>query len=196
MKKKDQDRSKLFTRRALLLGGGQLGLLSLLVGRLYYLQVVESPKYVVLAEENRVNLRLLAPPRGRIYDRYGVEIASNRQNYRIVLVPEQARDVRRILGQLASIVELDEEDRWRVLKEAARKRRFVPIIVRDNLTWKEVSRIEVNSPDLPGVTIEEGQRRFYPYANSAGHLLGYVAAVSEAEQTGDPLLQLPDFQIG
>jgi len=195
-KKKSPDRSKLFTRRALLLGGGQLGLLSLLVGRLYYLQVVESSKYVVLAEENRVNLRLLAPPRGRIYDRYGVEIASNRQNYRIILIPEQARDVRRILGQLASIVDLDEEDRWRVLKAASRKRRFVPIIVRDNLTWREVSRIEVNSPDLPGVTIEEGQRRFYPYANSAGHLLGYVAAVSVSEQTGDPLLQLPDFQIG
>ena len=144
------ERSKVFTRRALLLGGGQIGLLSLLVGRLYHLQILESSKYVVLAEENRVNLRLLAPPRGRIYDRYGVEVASNRQNYRIVLVPEQARDVRRILGQLASIVDLNEEDRWRVLKEAARKRRFVPIIVRDNLTWKEVSRIEVNSPDLPG----------------------------------------------
>jgi len=194
--KKGQDRSKLFTRRALLLGGGQLGLLGLLVGRLYNLQVIESSKYVVLAEENRVNLRLLAPPRGRIYDRFGVEIASNRKNYRIILIPEQARDVRRILEQLASIVEIGETDRWRVLRKAARRRRFVPIVVRDNLTWNEVSRIEVNSPDLPGVTIEEGQRRFYPYGNSVGHLLGYVAAVSESEQTGDPLLQLPDFQIG
>ena len=192
----EQDRSRLLTRRAVLLGGGKLGLISLLVGRLYYLQIVEANRYTVLAEENRVNLRLLPPPRGRIYDRYGVEIASNRQNYRVVVVAEQARDVRSIVNDLSSIIDIDDDDRRRVLKEAAKKRAFVPIIVRENLSWEEVSRIEVNAPDLPGVTIDEGQIRFYPYGHAAGHVLGYVAAVSEAEQTGDPLLELPDFRIG
>jgi penicillin-binding protein 2 len=194
--KKKQERSKVFTRRALLLGGSQLGLVSVLVGRLYYLQIVESNKYAVLAEENRVNLRLLAPPRGRIYDRFGVEVASNRQNYRVILVAEQAEDVPTVLDNLASIVEIGDTDRWRVLRDVAKRRAFVPVLVRENLSWKEVSRIEVNSPDLPGVTIEEGQRRYYPYNEAAGHILGYVGAVSESELTGDPLLELPDFQIG
>jgi len=192
----DQDRGRVFTRRALFVGGSQLALLGILVGRLYQLQIVESSKYATLAEENRVNLRLLAPPRGRIYDRYGVQIAGNKQNYRIVMIAEQADDVDALLDKLADIAAIDVDIKTRVLRESARKRAFVPIVVRENLSWEEVSRVSVNAPDLPGVTIEEGQRRYYPYANSAGHILGYVAAVSEEEQTGDPLLELPDFQIG
>ena len=68
--------------------------------------------------------------------------------------------------------------------------------VRENLDWEEVARIEVNAHNLPGVHIEVGQTRFYPYSESAAHLIGYVGAVSAREQTGDPLLQLPSFRIG
>src|SRR6185437_3031235 len=73
---------------------------------------------------------------------------------------------------------------------------FVPVVVRGNLTWDEVARIEVNVPELPGVMIEEGLTRHYPFGETASHILGYVAAVSEKELTGDPLLELPDFRIG
>jgi penicillin-binding protein 2 len=68
--------------------------------------------------------------------------------------------------------------------------------VRENLTWEEVARIEVNAPDLPGLSIDVGQTREYPDGETAAHLLGYVAAVSEAEQTGEPMLNLPGFRIG
>ena len=83
----DQDRYRSFTRRAAMLGLGQLGLFSLLAGRLYYLQVVESDRYVMLAEDNRINVRLLAPPRGLILDRFGRELASNEPTYRAIVVP-------------------------------------------------------------------------------------------------------------
>lgn len=192
----DQDRSKIFTRRAVVLGAGQFGLLSMLVGRLYYLQIVETSRYAMLAEENRVNLRLLPPSRGRLLDRYGVELATNRRNYRLVLVAERARDVPAIIDALGSVIEITTVDKHKVLREVRRKRPFMPVVVHDNLTWEEVSRIEVNAPDLPGISIEEGETRFYPYAHTAGHILGYVGAVSESELTGDPLLQLPDFKIG
>src|SRR5690606_9179193 len=77
-----------------------------------------------------------------------------------------------------------------------RKRSFIPVTVRENLSWDDVAKIEINAPDLPGVTIEVGQSRYYPYNEKAAHLLGYVAAVSEKDLTGDPLLELPDFRIG
>jgi penicillin-binding protein 2 len=82
------------------------------------------------------------------------------------------------------------------MKEMRLRRAFVPVKVRENLTWDEVSRIEVNTPDLPGVAIEVGQTRNYPQGEIAAHALGYVAAVSEAELSGDPLLELPGFRIG
>jgi penicillin-binding protein 2 len=194
----DQQRYRTFARRTALLAGGKALLLSTLVGRMYYLQVVESEKYAVLADENRINLRLLPPPRGRIYDRFGVPIAVNDQNYRVVIIAEQTPDLEATLSDLSQIIPLSESERARILRERARKRAFVPITVRDNLTWEQVARIEVSAPDLPGVSIEVGQTRDYPFKDAVAHVLGYVAAVSESELSGssDPLLELPGFRIG
>ena len=192
----DNERFKVFTRRALLVGGGQALLFSTLAGRMYYLQILESDRFRVLSEDNRINLRLFAPPRGRILDRFGLPMAVNKQNFRVVLVREQARDVKRTLDALARIIELSEQDYARILREVGRKRAFVPVTVSDYLSWEQMSRIEVNAPDLPGVNIEVGQIRHYPHGARMTHVLGYVSAVSEKELTGDPLLELPDFQIG
>jgi penicillin-binding protein 2 len=193
---RENNRSKLFTRRALLLAGGQLGLLGTLAARLYYLQVMQAGKFAVLADENRINLSLIAPPRGRIIDRFGVPLATNNQNYRVVFVAEQAGDIEATLDAIHKLVNLSEGDRRRVLRDIRRKHSFVPIVARANLTWDEVARIEVNMPELPGVTIEQGMTRHYPFGDTAAHVIGYVAPVAEKELTGDPLLELPDFRIG
>ena len=192
----DLDRIKTYHRRTALLAGGQFVLLSALVGRLYYLQVVQSDRYVTLADENRINIKLLPPPRGRILDRTGATLATNRLNYRIALVSEQAEDVAATLDAIGLLIPLSARDYQRVLREVRRKRKFVPITVRENLSWAEVSRIEVNAPDLAGVVIEVGQTRYYPLGATAAHITGYVAAVAEDELTGDPLLELPDSRIG
>ncbi|TVR81797.1 MAG: penicillin-binding protein 2 [Rhodospirillales bacterium] len=193
---RDTDRQKLFTRRALMLAGGQAVLTAGLVGRMYYLGVVDAPRYATLADENRISLRLLPPPRGRILDRHGRPLAGNRQTYRAVIVAEQANGVEATLDTLARLIAIGPGDRERVLREVARKRKFVPVTIREDLSWDEVTRIEVNAPELPGVTIDEGQSRFYPYGGDFAHALGYVAAVAEDETTGDPLLELPGFRIG
>jgi penicillin-binding protein 2 len=193
---RDADRQRLFTRRALMLAGGKAALLSLLAGRLYFLQVVESPRYATLAEENRINLRLLPPPRGRILDRQGRPLATNRQTYRVMIVAEAAGDVEATLDTLATILPIGDGERRRILREIGRKRMFVPVTIRDNLDWQDVARIEVNAPDLPGIGIDEGESRHYPHGAQLAHALGYVGAVSEQEVRGDPLLELPDFRIG
>ena len=189
-------RFKAFGRRAAVLAIAKLVLLGGLSGRLYYLQVVESKRYKMLADENRINLRLLAPPRGHIVDRFGTPLAVNIQNYRVVMVPEQALNVEETLKRLNTIVEISENDRRNVLRETRRRRAFMPITVRENLQWEEVSRIEVNAPDLPGISIDVGQSRYYPNGEIAAHVVGYVSAVSEKDLTGDPLLELPGHRIG
>ncbi len=193
---RDSDWTKMFNRRALILGGAQGVLTAALVGRMYYLQVIEADRYRTLAEDNRINIQLLPPPRGRILDRFGQALAINKQQFRVLIVPEQATKLTPTLDQLAKIVELSEHDRERIKKEVGRKRGFVPVTIRENLTWDEMARIQVNAPDLPGVIIDEGLTRYYPQHGNAAHLLGYVAAVDEADLTGDPLLQLPGFRIG
>jgi penicillin-binding protein 2 len=194
--RRETQRHKLLSRRAAVLAAGQAGLVALLAGRLYELQIVEADRYRVLADENRINLRLLAPPRGRILDRFGVPLADNRQNYHLVIVAEQAGDVEATLAALGTRLEIGEADRRRVLREVRRKHSFVPVVVRGNLDWDEMARVEVAIPELPGVSVEQGLTRSYLFGETAAHVLGYVAAVSEQDLTDDPLLELPDFRIG
>ena len=194
--RKDSERHKQFNRRTVILAGGKLALLSTLVGRMYYLQVVESKRYQTLADQNRINLRLLPPPRGRIVDRFGTPIAVNQKNYRVVLNLETTMDVEETLRTLGSIINIGEGERRRIMRDIRRKPSFVPVTVRENLNWENVARIEVNAPDLPGVEIDEGQSRHYPFGKDTSHVLGYVAPVSKGEITGDPLLKLPGFRIG
>ncbi|MEH6547154.1 MAG: penicillin-binding protein 2 [Sneathiella sp.] len=194
-----KEKGRLFTRRALMMAGGQAALMSALAGRLYYLQVLHSDQYTMMADENRMNIQLLAPLRGQIVDRFGVEIASNRHNYRVVLIPEQTKSVEETLEALAQFVPYEEIDLEHVLKEVKKKRSFVPIPVVDNLTWDQFARINVHSPDLPGIQMDVGATRNYPYGELFAHIVGYVGAVSEKDlQTleADPLLELPEFRIG
>ena len=192
----EKSRSKVFNRRMALIAGGKVAFLSALAGRLYYLQVVEADRYRMLADENRINLVLLPPPRGFIVDRNGAALAVNTQNYRVVIVPEQTRDISATLTALGQLIALSANDIRRVERGVRRRRAFVPITVRDNLSWEEVSRVEVNAPSLPGVSIDVGQSRHYPHGQALAHVLGYVAAVSTEELTGDPLLELPEFRVG
>ena len=195
---RDPDRHKVFSRRAAILAGGQAVLLTALVGRLYYLQVVEADRYATLADENRINLRLLAPPRGRVVDRFGVPLAENQQNYRLQLVPEDVKgnDIEQVLEHVQKIVTLGEGDRRRIVREVRRNRAFVPVTLKENLNWPEVARLEINAPDLPGLMIDVGRSRHYPFGPQVAHVLGYVASVSEKDLDNDPLLKLPGFRVG
>ena len=108
---KDTEESvRRITRRSLFLGGSMLAVMGVLGVRMRQLQIEEAEQFKLLAEENRINMRLIAPPRGVIYDRHGVAIAENAQNYRIIIVREDAGDVDEVIGRLRTIVQLDETD--------------------------------------------------------------------------------------
>ncbi len=193
---RDSERGKLFTRRAAMLVAGQGGLTLALAGRMHYLQVIEAERYGILADENRISLRLLPPPRGLILDRFGREMAVNRQNFRVLVVREQTPDLMQTLDALSLIIPLSDGDKRRIRREVDRKRAFMPVNVRENLTWEEMAQIQINAPELPGVVIDEGLTRFYPYGDGGAQILGYVSSVSEKELTGEALLELPGFRIG
>ena len=193
---RETERYRSLTRRALILGSVKLALFGTLAARMYYLQVVEQERYELLAEDNRINIRLAAPSRGRIIDRFGVPLAVNDQDFRVLLVAEQAGDVEEVLDRLAPIVTLTDFERQRVLRDVGRRRAFSPVTLVENLDWDQVARLEANAPTLPGVSIDVGELRHYPHGVATAHILGHVGAVSESELTGDPVLALPGFRIG
>jgi penicillin-binding protein 2 len=198
--KDTEDSARKITRRALLLGGGMAAMMAVLGARMRYMQVDQADQFRLLAEENRINIRLIPPSRGLIEDRNGKLIAGNEQNYRVVITREDAGDVGMVLRRLSSLIPLSPEDIERTVKETDRTSPFVSIIVADRLSWDDLSKIALNSPTLPGVSPEVGLSRTYPTKQDFAHVVGYVGPVSAKDLEGvtdpDPVLQIPKFQIG
>jgi len=194
--KREVKRSSVFTRRALLIGGAQIAAIGALGARLYQVQVVEGARYATLADTNRVSARLIAPPRGRLLDRFGVQVGGNKLNWRALLIAEQTGDVSATLDNFASIVPLPDHERARIERELRRHRRFIPITLREFLSWEEMAGIEVNAPDLPGILVDVGTTRIYPFGPALAHIVGYVAPPNEADMGQDPMFALPGMRVG
>ncbi|MEO0929740.1 MAG: penicillin-binding protein 2, partial [Pseudomonadota bacterium] len=192
--------ARTISRRALVMGGVQLGIIGALGWRLRSMQVEQADEFRLLAEENRINIRLLPPARGLIFDRNGVPIADNEQNYRVVMVREDAGDVGEVLAKLTEIVDIDPDDLTRAMDEMQRRSPFVPVTIADRLSWEDVAEINLNTPALPGIQAEVGLSRVYPWGADLAHVVGYVGPVSDYDLSRiddpDPLLQIPKFQIG
>jgi penicillin-binding protein 2 len=137
---------------------------------------------MVEAEDNRISERLIVPPRGRLIDRFGTELANNRRNYRVLLVSEQATEgVKAALDTIGKEILLSDQQKKKVMHDIAMNKKFVPVPVVENLSWEDFSRINLHLPYLPGIQPDVGETRDYPFGPEMVHVLGYVAAVSPEE---------------
>ncbi|MEM9854827.1 MAG: penicillin-binding protein 2, partial [Pseudomonadota bacterium] len=188
------------SRRGLILAGAQLGFIGVLGWRMRQLQLEQASEFRLLAEENRINIRLLPPARGKVFDSQGRVLAENEQNYRIVMIREDAGDVDAVLDNLRRIVALSPEEIAKARKDVFNRSAFVPVTIADRLSWDDVARVAANAPALPGISADFGLSRHYPRGADFAHVLGYVGPVSDYDLSRiddqDPLLQIPKFQIG
>jgi penicillin-binding protein 2 len=195
------EKQGVFHRRAFLMGGfAGLGMMAL-VGRLAHLQLLETQRFETLSASNQFNFKLVPPPRGIIVDRNGAILASNRPNFRLLLVRDKHLDTPATLKTLANFVPLDDEKHQRLLREFARTPRRVPVAVMEDMSWEEFSAIKVRAPELPGVTADMGEVRVYPHGGAFAHVIGYVAKVNKEDlapsgPNADAILLHPGFRIG
>ncbi|MES2548441.1 MAG: penicillin-binding protein 2 [Pseudomonadota bacterium] len=195
-----EESNRTLNRRTLMLGGAMAAMVAVLGVRMRYLQVDQADEFKLLAEENRINIRLIPPVRGLIQDRNGKIIAGNEQNYRVVITREAAGDVDLVMRRLASIIPMTAEEMRATIEEVDALSAFVPVTVAERLSWDDFSKVAVNAPALPGVVPEVGQSRRYPLDFDFAHVVGYVGPVSDKDlaelDAPDPLLKIPKFQIG
>jgi penicillin-binding protein 2 len=197
---KDHDKQRIFTRRAIVLTGVQTLAFGALASRLAYLQFIKSAEYGELAENNHIKLQPVPAERGLILDRFGAPIANNDKVFKLTIDPSSlTRDAYNgSLERLKKLLDLPDK-KWEQLAAVRPSSAAPPQPIKDSLTWEEVSRIELNTLSLPGVSIEANQLRNYPLGEKVAHLTGYMGAASEEEMKRDgeeALLRLPDFKIG
>ena len=162
--------------RLTLFRAGLLLVASLLVGRLWQLQIYEGFHYRDLSETNRTRVIVAEPARGLIYDRNRVLLANNVPSFSLYVTLEDVKDTEAMVGQLVSLGGLDEVALRKKLSAPGSK--LNPRKLKDGLTLKEAAQIESHRLDLPGVMVQVDSQRNYPIGSMAAHLLGYVGEVS------------------
>jgi penicillin-binding protein 2 len=197
------ERQGVFNRRALLFGGfATLGVAGLSV-RLAKLQLLDNSRYSQLSASNQFSYRVVPPPRGRILDRNGVELASNRPTFRLLVSRDEVGgDVDPTLDAVSSVISIPAEKRKALMREFNQAGRYIPVAVADDLTWNQFARVNARLTELPGVTPDMGEVRVYNYGGAFAHVIGYVAKASEADlakagpDEDQTLLHHPGFRIG
>ena len=186
-----------FSRRAILLGGIQLGIFGFVVNHLYKIQVRDAKKYSLLSDSNRFNFSLIPSSRGSIYDREGRILATNTGTFDVEVIPERLKDIQKTLYDLSNFIHLNENEIKTVLNKSKRQKSFIPIIIKSNIDRQTISKIAISIPHLPGINIQKNERRIFPQGSLAVHITGYVGRVSKSEQKeNSPELFLPGFRIG
>ena len=195
--------SRQFSRRALLATTIQMGMLSVLGGRLYQLQVLESARFKTLSDGNRMRLYPVLPPRGRIFDRNGNVLAEGFLRYQAYYDPpgkKRTEEMDRVLEEIQLLLKKSDEEIQEILERIEKARRNELVMVDDYLNWEEVARLEVSRPNLPGVTISKPEMRNYPYGSVTAHLIGYTGTPSEKDLKENPqyeqLFRDPQFKVG
>ncbi|MDP1616368.1 penicillin-binding protein 2 [Phenylobacterium sp.] len=195
------ERQGTFHRRSFLLGGfAGAGMLAL-GGRLAHLQILEAQRYEKLSASNQFNFRLVPPPRGLIVDRNGEILATNRPNFRLLVVKDGVHEPGATLKTLAHFVPLDDDRQARLMREFERTPNQRPVSVLEDMTWEQFSAINVRAPEMPHVTADMGEVRVYPHGGAFAHVIGYVAKVNREDLTetgpnSEPILLHPGFRIG
>ena len=190
--------SNSFDRRSALIGGLQTGLGVLLAARLGWIGFVQNAKYETLAESNRVNLTLVPPRRGAILDRNNAQLASNRIEFRIDIIPERLVDADGTVAELARLLAFTPVQLQDLEDKLDKGHGYQPIEVASGLHSEQYDKVLVRLPDMPGVIAQQGFTRWYPTGPAVAHLAGYVgpASAKDYEAEKNPLLVTPGFKIG
>ncbi len=189
--------NRIFRNRLLVAAGFVLLMVLVLVSRMIYLQLLNHQHYATLSDDNRIHTVALPPPRGRIFDRNGVPLATNRALFRLEITPSKVVNLEQTLTELRTIINYDEDDLERFQKERKRSRRFKPTPLLFSLSDEEVARFEVNRHRFPGVTIEKSDSRHYPLHTLSAHVTGYIGRINEQElQQLDPVLYQATEHVG
>ena len=183
-------------RRVLLIGSFKLLVFSAIIGRLYKLQVVDREKYKTLSDSNRISLVFHAPSRGKIIDSLGNTIANNRKVYALIYDYSKL-DLINTIDKIKSLINLNDETVNLILNKI-KSADIIDntVILKEYLSWKELSIIYVNLPDLPGVTIKTSSIREYTKGSFYAHTVGYTSYFNEKNSEINFTKNIPFFLKG
>ena len=194
-----QNKANLISRRMFILSSIKVGVFVSIISRLFYLQISENIKYRSLSDKNRFREWKLVPQRGIIEDYFGKKIADNIQSFELHMTPEDVPDLEALFFKLSKIIDFNERKKRIIIKRIKKRKRWEPIIISDNLSWSEFSRLNLFLHEMQGVKPVVALARKYSSDGSSSHIVGYVSDVSENDLKNSEFLReinIPGIKTG
>ena len=193
------NQSKIIGRRIFFFSIIKVAVFFSIIGRLFYLQISENIKYRSLSDKNRLREWKVVPQRGIIEDYFGNKIASNKQVFQLHMMPEDVPNIEALFFKLSKLIDFSEREKVSLLKRLKKRKPWQPIIISDNLSWSEFSKLNLFLHEVPGIKPVVSVARKYIGDGSLSHLVGYVSAVSSKDLESDKYLRsinIPGLKTG
>ena len=185
-----------YNRRTFFLFLLKLSLFTAVGWRLYNIQILDSSKYKTLSKKNQIDLEIIFPIRGKIFDRNKILIANNEKVYDLYLIPENTKSINNTLNDLSKFIDIDFTKRRKIIELSTKVKKFEKIKIFENISWSTLEKIETNKYKLEGIFIAEDYLRIYPYKEVFSHLLGYISKPNEKELALPFISKMPNLDIG
>jgi len=173
-----QNKSKLIGRRMFILSAIKVVTFVSIISRLFYLQISENIKYKSLSDKNRLREWKVPPARGIISDYFGEKIASNDQVFQLHMIPEDVPNFDELFFKLSKLINFTDSRKRNLVKKLKKRKPWQPIIISDNLTWSEFSKINLFLHEVQGIKPVVAVARKYSSDGSSAHFIGYVSEAS------------------
>ena len=194
-----QNKSRLISRRMFVLSAAKATIFFAIIARLFYLQISENIKYKSLSDKNRLREWKVPAKRGIIEDFFGNKIADNRQLFQLHMVPEDVPNLEELFFKLSKLITFGQKEKNSLLKKLKKRKPWEPIIISDNLTWSEFSKLNLFLHEVQGIKPIVSVARKYLEDGSSKHLIGYVSDVSKKDLENSELLReinVPGLKTG
>jgi penicillin-binding protein 2 len=179
--KSERDEYRLFRLRAIVAAVIVFIALALIIVRLVYLQVTKFDHYTTLSKENYQKRIPIPPVRGLIYDRNGALLADNHIEYVLAAKRDDVKDMDGTLKRLMQLLPITPKDVVKFKQKLRVNSRFQPVVLRKNLTEKEIATFSANRLRFEGFEVSVRMQRNYPLGSAASHLLGYVGRIDKKD---------------
>ena len=194
-----QNKSKLISRRMFILSTLKIGVFISIISRLFYLQISENIKYRSLSDKNRFREWKLVPQRGIIEDFFGEKIADNTQTFQLHMIPEDVPNMEELFFKLSKMIDFNARKRSNLIKRLKKRKPWETVIVSDNLSWSEFSKLNLFLYDMQGVKPVVALAIKYSEDGSSSHIVGYVSDTSVTDLANSALLReinVPGLKTG
>ena len=192
-------KSNIVNRRMFIFAAAKAVVFFGIVGRLFSLQINENKKYLTLSDKNRLRESRLPPVRGEFEDYFGNRIAKNLTVYQLHVVPEQVEDFKTLIVRLKDILNFSNSDLEELIKKKNKQKPWETLIISENLTWDEFSKINFYLHELSGARPVLTVGRNYPYNETYTHVLGYVSEASVEDLVSNEIIKqrnVPGLRVG